>query len=149
MLFGSRSALWPELSFRCIYIFFIYYIFHLIYFCNDIYGLSAFVGWWSSVFIRRIIYKCLGACPFLSHSFWRFCPVTLRFELFCWYKGVCNMTELDRTPVRWLLSRPKSVHHRCVIERFCRVFVLLWLWIVHRSDVFAIWLRHKFPLKTI
>ena len=32
--------------------------------CNALYGLSALVGCWPSVFIRRIIYK------FLNVSFW-------------------------------------------------------------------------------
>ena len=62
-----------------IYSFFIYYCpyclyhillnihercYHLTFLCNNFYGLSALVGCWSSVFIRRIIYKFLNMCPF-------------------------------------------------------------------------------------
>ena len=46
----------------CLYIFLIYCFYHLTYLCNNFYGLSAFkiVGYWSSVFIRRIFYKFLN-----------------------------------------------------------------------------------------
>ena len=48
----------------CPYIFLIYYII-TIYIClTHFYDLSALVGRWSSVSIRRIIYKCLNVCPF-------------------------------------------------------------------------------------
>ena len=42
---------------------------HLTCLCNNIYGLSAFVGCWSSLFIRAIIYKFLKVCPFLHIAF--------------------------------------------------------------------------------
>ena len=37
--------------------------FHLRCLCYDFCGLSALVGCWSSVFIRRIIYNFLNVCP--------------------------------------------------------------------------------------
>ena len=49
---------------RCLYIYFYILFYHLTCLCNNFYGLSALVGCWSSVFIRRIIYKFLNACPF-------------------------------------------------------------------------------------
>ena len=48
----------------CPYIFLIYYYITK-YFCAPyFYDLSAFVGCWSSVYIRRIFYKFLNVCPF-------------------------------------------------------------------------------------
>ena len=48
----------------CLYIFLINCFYHLTCLCNNFYGLSALVGCWSLVFIRRIIYKFLNVCPF-------------------------------------------------------------------------------------
>ena len=54
----------------CLYISLIYCLYHLIYACNNFNRLSAFVGCWSSVFIRRIINRCLNVCPFDYTVLW-------------------------------------------------------------------------------
>ena len=39
-------------------------LYYYIYLCNTFYDLSALVGCWSIVPIRRIIYNFLNVCPF-------------------------------------------------------------------------------------
>ena len=75
LLVGTPSAIRPELAFSRaehslpysdvnIYIFLLYYIYHLCLTCNDFYDLSAWGGCWFVVYIRRFIYKFLNVCPF-------------------------------------------------------------------------------------
>ena len=47
-----------------LYIFLLYYIYHLSFTCIDFYDLSAWGGCWFVVYIRRCIYKFLNVCPF-------------------------------------------------------------------------------------
>ena len=47
-----------------LYIFLLYYIYHLFFTCIDFYDLSAWGGCWFVVYIRRFIYKFLNVCPF-------------------------------------------------------------------------------------
>ena len=60
----TKQVLGPELTSRraeyniaysggCLYIFLIYYFYHLTCLCNNFYGLSAVVGFWSSAFILK------------------------------------------------------------------------------------------------
>ena len=73
LLVGTPSAIGPELVYRLhvaqptlmdVSIFLIYF-YITIYVCvPHFYDLSALVGCWSSVSIRRIIYKFLNVCPF-------------------------------------------------------------------------------------
>ena len=73
LLVGTPSAFGPELAYRLrvaqptlmdVPIFLIYF-YITIYVCvPHFYDLSALVGCWSSVSIRRIIYKFLNVCPF-------------------------------------------------------------------------------------
>ena len=46
-----------------LYILLLYCFYHLTCLCKKNYGLSTLVGYWSSAFIKRIIYKFLNACP--------------------------------------------------------------------------------------
>ena len=69
-------------------------------------GLSALVGCWLSVFIRRMIYKFLNVCPFDYTAFAVSCKVgsSKPFNHTGW---VAVVTPSDRR---------KSVQNRCVIE---------------------------------
>ena len=74
LLVGTPSAFGPELEYRLRvaqptlmdatryfwYTFILLYMF--VY--HIVYDLSTLVGCWSSVYIRRIIYKLLNVCPF-------------------------------------------------------------------------------------
>ena len=75
LLVGTPSAFWPELAYRLrvahptlmdVPFYFWYTIILLrIYVCvAHFYDLSALVGCWFSVSIRRIIYKFVNVCPF-------------------------------------------------------------------------------------
>ena len=113
LLVGTSSAFGSELSYRLrvaqptlmdVPIYFWYTIIIItIYVCvPHFYHLSASVSCWSSVSIRRIIYKFLNVCPFdytaiavignVDHT-----------------SGVTTVTPADR---------PKSVRNHCVIEVF-------------------------------
>ena len=88
------------------------YFYITIYVCvPHFYDLSALVGCWSSVSIRRIIYKCLNVCPF---DYMVVCGWALvnRFNHTSWVTAV--------TPT----DRPKSVRNSCVIKVFGGVFML-------------------------
>ena len=73
LLVGTPLVLWRELASKrvqhsllyrmSLYIFDILF-FHLTCLCNNFNGPSALVGYWSSAFIRRTIYKFLNVCPF-------------------------------------------------------------------------------------
>ena len=73
LLVGTPSAFGPELAYRLRVVqptlmdvpLFLIYFYITIYVCvPHFYDLSALVGCWSSVSIRRIIYKFLNVCPF-------------------------------------------------------------------------------------
>ena len=73
------------------------------------YYLSALVGCWSSVSIRRIIYKFLSVCPFITRllrGYWEGWALVNRINVI---SGVTAVTPTDR---------PKSVRNRCVIKVF-------------------------------
>ena len=62
--------------------------------------------------------------------------------------------NLPLTHTGWMIvvaptDRPKSVRNRCVVERFCSVFVLLWLCIVCRLGVFVIRMRQISSLLSV
>ena len=81
--------------------------------CNNCYGLSALVGCWSSVFIRKIIYQFFNVYPFDYTAFavnWK-----VRIPLIGLSTWVTVVTTTDR---------PKSVRNRCVIEVFGGGFAL-------------------------
>ena len=98
-----------------LYIFLLYYIYHLCFTCIDFYDLSAWGDCWFVVYIRRFICKFLNVCPFdymavagsgkigpvnqVNHTSW-----------------VAVVTPTDR---------PKSVHNRSVIELLCGVVLSL------------------------
>ena len=85
----------------CPYIFLIYY-YNTIYVCvPHFYDISALVGCWSSVYIRKIIYKGSAVVNRFNHT-----------------SGVTTVTPTDR---------PKSVHNRCVIKIFGGVFYVVTL----------------------
>ena len=73
LLVGTPSAFGPELAYRLRVaqptlmnapIFLIYFYITIYVYVPHFYDLSALVGCWSSVSIRRIIYKFLNVCPF-------------------------------------------------------------------------------------
>ena len=100
----------------CPFIFLIYYYINIYVCVPHFYDLSSLVGSWSSVSIRRIIYKFLNVCPFDYTAF----AVSVKVE--------CSYTSLT-TPVGFTTvtqtDRPKSVQNRCVIEVFGGVFFML------------------------
>ena len=99
----------------CPYVLLIYYYITINVCVSHLYNISALVGSWSSVSIRRIIYKFLNVCPFDYTAF----AVSGKVE-----RSETGLT----TPVGWLLLRPltvpKSVSNRCVIEVLVALFVL-------------------------
>ena len=95
--------------------FLIHFYITIYFYVPHFYDLSALVGCWSSVSIRRIIYKFLNVCPFdytavaVSGEGW---ALVNRFNHTSWVTAV--------TPT----DRPKSVHNSCVIKVLGGVFVL-------------------------
>ena len=116
------SAIRPELAFSraehilpysevTIYIYLLYYMYHLCFTCIDFYDLSAWDGCWFVVYIRRFIYKFLNVCPFdytAVAGSWKIGPVN-QVNHTSWMAVV--------TPS----DRPKSVRNSYVIELFCGV----------------------------
>ena len=101
-----------------LYIFLLYNIYHLCFTCIDFYDLSAWVGCWFVVYIRRFIYRFLNACPLDYTGSGKVGPVN----------------QVNRT--RWVAvvtqnDRPKSVRNRCVIELFCGVVCVVTLPFCH------------------
>ena len=97
-----------------LYIFLLYYIYHLCFTCIDFYDLSAWGGCWFVVYIRRFIYKFLNVCPF-------------DYTAVAGSGKVGPVNQVNHTS--WVAvviptDRPKSVHNRCVIELFVVLFVL-------------------------
>ena len=121
----SYGTLWIIRSIACpirmsLYIFLLYYIYHLCFTCIEFYDLSAWGGCWFVAYIRRFIYKFLNVCPF-------------DYTAFAGSRKVGPVNQVDHTSwvaVVTLTDRPKSIHNRCVIERFCGVVcvVTLTLW---------------------
>ena len=99
-----------------LYIFLLYYIYHLCFTCIDFYDLSAWGGCWFVVYIRRFIYKFLNVCPF---------DYKLLRLVGRWARKPVNHTSWVAvvTPT----DRPKSVRNRCVIELFCGVVYVVTL----------------------
>ena len=100
-----------------LYIFLPYNIYHLCFTCIDFNDISAWVGCWFVVYIRRFIYKFLNVCPFDYTAFagsGKFGPVN-QVNHTSW---VAVVTPTDR---------PKSVRNRCVIELFCGVVCVVTL----------------------
>ena len=106
------------------------YIFDiLLYYYICFYDLSALVGCWSSVSIRRIIYKFLNVCPFDYTAG--------KVE-----RSLTGSTTQTVTPT----DRPKSVRNHYVIEVFVAYYVVTllfgffceWRGVCHRtgSDIF-------------
>ena len=102
----------------CLYIFLIYCFYHLTILCNNFYGLSALVGYWSSAFIRRIIYNFLNVRPSDKTAF----AVSGKVGI--------PLTGLT-TPVAWLSlpQRPSQVGPPSLCNgsfwwRFCVVMLL-------------------------
>ena len=103
---GNPPALGPEIAFRwaeysllwrmSLYIFDIQF-YHLQCLCNDFYGLSALVYYWSSVFIRRIFYKL--SILWMIQLLWL----------------VHRLDHTNSVSVESLTDLPKSVHNRCVL----------------------------------
>ena len=97
-----------------LYIFLLYYIYHVHFTCIDFYDLSAWGGCLFVVYIRRFIYKFLNVCHFDytavagSGKGW---PVNKVYHT----SWVAVGTKTDR---------PKSVRNSCVIEFFVELIVL-------------------------
>ena len=120
-------------------LYFTLYIFDILLYYNIclcttfFYYLSAMVGCWSSVSIRRIIYKFLNMCPFdytavaVSEKRW---ALVNQFNHTCW---VAVVSPTDRL---------RPVRNRCVSEFFGGVFVLsscILIFLVGEG-AFVIWL---------
>ena len=97
-----------------LYIYLLYNIYHLCFTCIDFYDLSAWVGCWFVVYIRRFIHKFLNVCPFY-------------YTAVAGSGKVGPVNQVNHTS--WVdvvtpTDRPKSVLNRCVIETFVALFVL-------------------------
>ena len=100
-----------------LYIILLYNIYHKCFTCIDFYDLSAWVGCWFGVYIRRFIYKFLNACPFDYTAFAESGNVV----------PVNHVNHNSRVAVVTPTDRPKSVRNRCEIELFCGVvFVVIY-----------------------
>ena len=99
-----------------LYIYLLYYIYHLICFtCIDFYDFSAWGGCWFVFYIRRFIYKFLNVCPF-------------DYTAVAGCGNVWPVNQVNHTS--WVAvvtptDRPKSVRNHCLIELFCGVFFFL------------------------
>ena len=91
---------------------FLIYFYITIYVCvPHFYDLSALVGCWSSVSIRRFIYNFLNVCPFDYTAV----AVSGKVDRFNHTSWVTAVTPTDR---------PRSVRNSCVIKVFGGVFML-------------------------
>ena len=126
LLVGTPSAIRPELASRraehslpysditiYIYIYLLFYIYHLCFTCNDFYYLSAWGCCWFVVYtcIMMFIYKFLNVCPF-------------DYTAVAGSGKVGPVNQVNHTS--WVAiftstDRPKSVRNRSVIEHFCGV----------------------------
>ena len=145
LLVGTPLVLGPELASRgaehshsggCLYIFLICSFYHLTCLCHYFYGLSAFVGYWSSAFIRRIIYTFLNVCSF---DYWAF-AVSGKVGI-----PVNRFNPISLVTIFIPTGRPKSVRDRCVIEFFGCVVVFsrsflgfsvgVWAFVIGQSQI--------------
>ena len=103
-----------------LYIFLLYYIYHLCFTSIDLYDLSAWGGCWFDVYIRRFIYTFLNVCHF-------------DYTAVAGSGKVGPVNQVNQTS--WLAvvtptDRPKSVRNRCLIELFygvvCVVALPFW-----------------------
>ena len=103
-----------------LYIFLLYYIYHLCFTCIDFYDLSNWDGCWFVVYIRRIIYKFLNVCPF------DYTAVAGSGKV----RPVNQVNHTSWVAIVTPTDHPKSVRNRCVIDLFCGVVgvVTLPLW---------------------
>ena len=104
-----------------LYIFLLYYIYHLCVTCIDFYDHFAWAGCWFVVYIRRFIYKFLNMCPF-------------DYTAVAGSGKVRPVNQVNHTS--WVVvvtptDRPKSVRNRCVIELFCGVVYVVTLPVWH------------------
>ena len=91
-----------------IYIFLLYYIYHLCFTCIDFYDLAAWGGCWFVVYIRRFIYKFSNVCPF-------------DYTAVAGSGKVGPVNKVNHTSWVAIVTPsdcPKSVRNRCVIELF-------------------------------
>ena len=100
-----------------LYIFLLYYIYHLCFTCIDFYYFSAWGGCWFVVHIRRFMNKCLSVCPF-------------DYTVVAGSRKVGPVNQVNHTS--WVAvvtptDRPKSVRNRCEIELFCGVVCVITL----------------------
>ena len=91
-----------------LYLFLLYYIYHLCFTCIDFYDLSACGGCWFVVYIRSFIYKFLNVCPF-------------DYTAVAGSRKVRPVNQVNHTS--WVdvvtpTDRPKSVRNRYVIKLF-------------------------------
>ena len=93
---------------------------------------SGLVGYWSSVFIRRIFYFYLDVCPFITQLLWLVGMLVFRkrFNHTSWMAVV--------TPI----DRPKSVRNRCVIKVLVVVMLSFVILIFRWYQAFVIRLSH-------
>ena len=97
-----------------LYIFLLYYIYHLCFTCIDFYDLSAWDGCLFVVYIMKFVYKFLNVCPF------DYMAVAVSGKV-----GPVNMVNTTSwVTVFTPTDSPKSVHNRCVIELFVALFLL-------------------------
>ena len=94
-----------------LYIFLLYYIYHLFFTCIDFYDLSAWGGCWFVVYIQRFIYKFFNACPF------DYTAVAGNGKV----GPVNQVNHTSLVTVVTLTDRHKSVRNRCVIKLVCGV----------------------------
>ena len=147
LLVGTLLVIGPELtSWRAehsllwrmsLYIFDIVF-YHLTCSCHTFYALSALAGCWSSVFIRRIIYKFLNICSFDYIALWLVGRLGSRQPF--------NHTSL----VAFVIpsDRPKSVCNRCVIEVLvaflcCRIAFWIFAVGVRLSQIFSLFSHYQ------
>ena len=105
-----------------LYIYLLYYIYHLCFRCIDLYDISAWGGCWFVVYIRRFIYTFLNVCPF------DYTPVAGSGKV----GPVNHVNHTSWVAVVSPTDRPKSVRNRCVIELFCGVVCVVTLpsWLI-------------------
>ena len=110
-----------------LYIFLLYYIYHLCFTCVDFNDCSACGGCWSVVYIRRFIYKFLDICPF-------------DYKAVAWSGKVGPVNQVNHTSwvaVGTTTDRPKSVRNRFVIELFCGVVCVVFLFLLMLRPFFS------------
>ena len=97
-----------------LYIFLLYYIYHVSLRVSIFNDLSAWDGYWFVVYIRKFITKFLNVCPF------DYTAVAGSGKV----GPVNQVNHISWVAVVTLTDRPKSVRNRSVIELFVALFVL-------------------------